>query len=1131
MPPLPTPSTEQDVAPGSDAATAAAALPHAQPHQRLRWAMHGALLAVALLLLAAGLQAWQGEQRRASDAELINLAGAQRMLSQRVALLALQAPDDNGLALDTALARSQDDALRIEALLAPGGAALPDALANAVLHWQATRERLWYQAHILARQSADGATTRRAGAALRLRAEAERTLNAAQALVTEIQRHADTKSASASRGLLLAAGLSSGLLLLLAGAVVEPAARFVRRSHQRLAEQAAHLARLALVARHTHNLVVIADTRRRITWVNEAFTRITGYALAEAVGQKPADLLQTPAVDPATVLRMRSAMDQGLGVRVELLNRSKHGRDYWLDVDIQPLHDGAGRLTGFIAVQTDITAQVSIRQNLRALLDALPTGVVQQDASGRFVEANQAAAQMLGLTQDQLLGRSAVDNRWRTVRDDMSPYPGAQHPITRSARDGASVRSDSVGVLTPDGEQRWLLVNSEPLRDAAGAVAGAVACFIDVTEQRAQRTLLQLALQAAAIGTWQWRVDTDKRQWSAASCAMLGYSVDAFTPLLPHWRERIHPQDRPQMEAKLQAHLDNPATPYRCEMRVAHAQGHWVWVQAYGSVVERDVSNQALRMVGVHIDVSERKRHEQQLQTSAWTDTLTGLPNRARLLQRLGERIALQRSGAGGHFALLFLDFDRFKQVNDSLGHAAGDALLCQIAQRLRAALRQGEMVLGQPSLGPADGDANADGTDTLHRGDLAARYGGDEFVVLLGDLHDPADAATVAERLLQVLARPYDIGPQRVHSSASIGLVTSTQTQDDVDPAHADLAPTDVAQACLSTDDLAERLLRQADTAMYAAKQSGRGRWLQFEPRMQAQARSRADVEGELHNALERDELFVVYQPVLDLPAQGNQHGQHNPNNQHGCAGVEALVRWRHPAHGVMPPLQFVPAAEDAGLIGALGLFVLRSACHQFMRWRLDLGAQAPSVLAVNLSIAQLRDPGLVAQVQQVLADCAMPAAALQLEVTESLAAQDPVARSRLHGLKALGVKLALDDFGSGYSSLACLQQLPVDTVKIDRSFVVEAERSEYHRAVIEATVRVARTLRMATVAEGIETAEQASLISRLGCDRGQGFLYCRPLDADALTAWLVARPVQHSPHTPHTPQAAPLLALVARA
>ena len=1080
-----------------------AASGHRLPHQRLRWAMHGALLLIALVLMAAGWQAWQGEQRRATDAELINLAGAQRMLSQRVALLALQAPADNGQALDNTLSQSQADALQIETLLAPGGSAslsrLPPKLAGALAQWQNARERLWYQAHNLVRQGADSPPARRASAVQRLRTEAETSLAAAQGLVAEIQQHADTKSAAALQGLLLGAGLSCSVLLLLAGLVVEPAARVVRRNHQRLAEQADHLARLALVARHTHNLVVIADSLRRVTWVNEAFTRVTGYTLAEAVGRKPAELLQTAALDAATLQRMREALGQNQGVRLELLNRSKLGRDYWLDMDIQPLQDSNGQATGFIAVLTDITAQINNRQHLRALLDTLPTGVVQQDGNGNFVEANHAAAQMLGLNHEQLLGRSAVDGRWRTVRDDLSPYPGDQHPITRSARDGTSVRGDSMGVVTAQGEQRWLLVNSEPLRDTAGRLAGAVACFTDVTEQRAQRTLLQLALQAAAIGTWQWHTDTNKRQWSAASCAMLGYSVEGFAPLLATWRDRIHPQDRAHVEASLQAHMANPAVPYNCEMRVAHAQGGWVWVQACGSVVERDSAGLAQRLVGVHIDISERKRHEQQLQTSAWTDTLTGLPNRARLLQRLGARITRQRSGDAGHFALLFLDFDRFKQVNDTLGHAAGDALLCQIAQRLRAALRQGD-ALGHGGPGQAAGQAALDVLDSPHGDHLAARYGGDEFVVLLDHLAEPADAARVAERLLQVLARPYDIGPQRVHSSASIGLVSSDQ-----------------AQADLPVATLADRLLRDADSAMYAAKQSGRGRWLQYEPRMQQHANSRADGEGALHHALQRDALFVVYQPVQDL---------HAAPGQPACAGVEALVRWRHPAHGVMPPQQFVPVAEDAGLIGALGLFVLRSACRQFMRWRLDLGAQAPSLLAVNLSVAQLRDPALVDQVQQILADCAMPAAALQLEVTESLAAQDPVARSRLHGLKSLGIQLVLDDFGSGYSSLAFLHQLPVDMVKIDRSFIAEAERSKYHRALIEATVRVARTLRMRTVAEGIETRTQAELMRRLGCDFGQGYLYCKPLEAAALSTWLAARPLPQ----PHSAPAAPQLALVVR-
>ena len=437
----------------------------------------------------------------------------------------------------------------------------------------------------------------------------------------------------------------------------------------------------------------------------------------------------------------------------------------------------------------------------------------------------------------------------------------------------------------------------------------------------------------------------------------------------------------------------------------------------------------------------------------------------------LQQTVAAWQADHRQHFALMFLDFDRFKQVNDTLGHAAGDELLRQIAQRLQGALR------GRHS---GRGAAGQRGNATL------ARLGGDEFVVLLTALAQPGDAAAVADRLLQVLAQPYAVRGQRLHSSASIGVVTSAQPVADADG-----------------------LLRDADTAMYEAKRSGRGRWVLFKPRMQAQVAQRASLEADLHDALGRDELFVVYQPMLALDSLAGARG---------CAGVEALVRWRHPARGVVAPGQFIGVAEEAGLIGALGQFVLRTACQQHMRWRLDLGERAPGVLAVNLSVAQMRQPGLAEQVRKVLAECAMPAASLQLEVSESLATQDPTAQRCLRELKALGVRLALDDFGAGWSSLASLHQLPVDVVKIDRSVVVEAQRSDYHRALIEATVRVAATLRLATVAEGIETDAQSALVSALGCGLGQGYLYSRPLDAGALGAWLAERapPLRRSGSAP---------------
>ncbi len=1037
------------------------------PDRRLRWAMHGALLVIALVLAAAGWTAWRGERQRSTDAELINLAGAQRMLSQRVALLAIQRTTDNNHDFQLTLDRAQREAARIEHLLGlrdtQQAAALPAPLTQAVRQWQQACERLWSLAHGWARMADAGATAPNVVlTTVPLRIEADTALRAAQTLVAEIQRHADAKATAAMQRLAFFAAFGTALLIALALGVVEPAARFVRRQHQRLAGQAAQLERLALVAEHTHNLVIVTDVARRVVWVNPAFTRFSGHSLDEAMGRNPAELLQSPTTDQATLLRMRLAMNAGQGVRAELLSRSHDGRDCWLDIDIQPLHDAHGTLSGFIAVEADITAQVMQRERLRTLFDALPAGVVEQDASGAIVDANRAAEQVLGLTREQLLGRLSVDDRWRTVREDLSPYPGEDYAIARSLRDGVSVRADSMGLLTPQGEQRWLFINSDPLRDTAGEVTGAVACFIDVTEQRNQRILLHLALKAADIGTWQWHVDNDDRQWNAASCGMLGYSVEEFKPLLSTWRDRIHSEDRPHFQAVLGAHLEDPRTPYRCEVRVRHRAGHWVWVHIVGAVVEQDHAGKMRRMVGVQIDISERKRQEQQLQLSATTDSLTGLPNRAALVRRLQETIGHWHADPQRHFALLFLDFDRFKQVNDTLGHAAGDELLRQIAARLQGTLRPGDAV----------GRVGAEHT--------AARLGGDEFVVLLEGLQHPveADASAVADRLLQVLARPYEVNGHRVHSSASIGVVTSERPFENADS-----------------------LLRDADTAMYEGKQNGRGRWVMFEPHMHEQVSRRATVEADLRLALERDELFVVYQPVVSLD---------DPLCERGAFGVEALVRWRHPVRGIVPPVQFITVAEESGLIGALGQFVLQTACRQFMRWRLDLGDQAPTLLAVNLSVAQLRQFDLVEQVEQTLQACSMPAAALQLEVTESLAAQDPLVQGRLRDLKALGVKLALDDFGTGYSSLACLHQLPVDTVKIDRSFIVEAERSEYHRALIEATVRVARTLRMSTVAEGIETTGQADLIASLGCDRGQGYLYSKPLETDALTRWITSRAPQ---------------------
>jgi len=453
---------------------------------------------------------------------------------------------------------------------------------------------------------------------------------------------------------------------------------------------------------------------------------------------------------------------------------------------------------------------------------------------------------------------------------------------------------------------------------------------------------------------------------------------------------------------------------------------------------------------------------DQRLRAAARIDVLTQMPNRA-AVQELLARAVESSAGSGRQFAVLFLNCDRFKQINDSLGHAAGDEVLGLMAERLRLTLRQQHR--GLPDAGQAEPD-------------MAGRIGGDEFAVVVSALRTADDVQRIAQRLLVVLGKPYAVHGRQLHADVSIGIVLQPQMTGDAD-----------------------RILQDASIAMREAKRLGGGRSVVFESSMHDRAQARGAMEMALRRALAQEELFVVYQPVVDL-----QHDGADPALPPHAAGIEALVRWRHPERGLVPPLDFIGIAEACGLISQVGEFVLRTACRQFMRWQAALGAAAPRLLAVNLSRAQLLEPGFVDIVSRTLASCDMRPEQLQLEVTESLAAQDHAVQAELRALQALGLTLALDDFGTGYSSLSSLHQLPVTTVKIDRSFVSEAVTSAHHRLLIEVTISVARSLGMATVAEGIETREQGALLRRLGCHKGQGYFFSRPLAADDLARWALA-------------------------
>jgi diguanylate cyclase (GGDEF)-like protein len=437
------------------------------------------------------------------------------------------------------------------------------------------------------------------------------------------------------------------------------------------------------------------------------------------------------------------------------------------------------------------------------------------------------------------------------------------------------------------------------------------------------------------------------------------------------------------------------------------------------------------------------QKSEERLSSLAYHDTLTGLPNRLLFHDRLALAVA-QSPRHGKGLAVLFMDVDRFKVINDSLGHSVGDRLIREVAARLRACVREGDTV---------------------------ARLGGDEFTVLLPDVGQAVDAAKVAGKVLDVIRVPFDIDGREIFVTSSMGI---------------SLYPDDGRDA--------ETLVKNADAAMYRAKEQGRDRYLLYTPALNATALERLALESSLRKALPNDELLLHYQPIVDV-ATRRVHG------------VEALLRWNHPELGLVPPADFIPLAEVTGLILAMGPWVLRTACAQARAWQeLHPGLR----VAVNLSARQFQEPGLVGHVTDALADTGLDPRLLQLEITESSAMQNAQAAIQtLRELKALGVGLSIDDFGTGYSSLSYLRRFPIDTLKIDQSFIRDIGADPDDAAIASAIIALARTLKLSVVAEGVETAEQLAFVARHGCDQTQGYLFSRPLSAQRC-ADLLAAPVK---------------------
>ena len=554
-------------------------------------------------------------------------------------------------------------------------------------------------------------------------------------------------------------------------------------------------------------------------------------------------------------------------------------------------------------------------------------------------------------------------------------------------------------------------------------------------------------------------VDGDGRRLynSPAYLKVLGYSPEDLNATSSI--EQIHPDDRPRvLKAAEKARLSGQGE--RMEYRVRHKDGSWRTLESTASPI-RNEKGQTDKLVIVNRDITDRKRAEEMLAHNAFHDGLTNLPNRALFLDRLQQALTLSKRHPNYKFAVLLIDVDEFKIINDSLGHAAGDDLLIQIGQRLKESVRRADTVSRPRTSDVPDRPAN---DDTL------ARLGGDEFTILLDDIRDPIEAVRVAERMQAELAIPFVVNQQGIVISASIGIAAST-----------------------SPHTHAEDLLRDADIAMYRAKRAGKACCEVSDTAMHENAVKRLQLETDLRKALDQGQFRVYYQPIVSL-----QTGK--------ITGFEALTRWQRP-EGILAPIAFIAVAEETGLIIPMNRQLLREACQHLRSWQSEFPSDSPLTMSVNITSREFVQPDLVSEIRKSLDQTGVDPGCLQLEIIETIAMGDAEKSGHvLAQLKALGVRLSIDDFGTGYSSLSRLRRIPVDTLKIDRAFISNMDTDPENREIVRAIIVLAHNLGLKVVAEGTEKEEHIDLLKQFNCEMAQGYLFSRPADDQAMLKLLAS-------------------------
>ncbi|HEX7151940.1 MAG TPA: EAL domain-containing protein [Thermoanaerobaculia bacterium] len=776
----------------------------------------------------------------------------------------------------------------------------------------------------------------------------------------------------------------------------------------------------------------------RMLECNDAMARMLGFDTREEfLALRAGDLYHEPGERERFIELVRS---RGAISNIEVCLRRRDGRSVWLLESVHLLRDDDGEeiLEGTVIDITDRKlAENALRESemrYRTLVERMREGLAQNDTNGVIQFVNERLCEMTGYSREEMVGRHPLDF--------LLAFPKEDGPLMRQKTalrmQGISDQYE-IRVRRKDGIVLWLEIGAAPVFDGHGNVIGSIGVHNDVTARRAAEAALR-----ESEGRYRLMAENSTDVISRSTIeGRIVYASDAIRHLLGYEPvevvgrssfDFIAPEDHPIVR-RATFSLDAAVGTTTYSYRAIRKDGSLVWFESTSRALVDPHSGNVEEIVSVTRDITERKTAEEQIEYQAYHDALTGLPNRLLFRDRL--TVALAHAKRQQHLlAAMFLDLDRFKYVNDTLGHSVGDELLKAIAVRLQSMLRE---------------------EDTI------ARMGGDEFTILLADLASAEDAAKIAQKLIDAIAQPVHLEGQDLYITTSIGIA---------------LYPNDGASA--------EQLLQNADNAMYRAKEAGRNGYQLCTPAMNSRALERLSLENALRRAIDRGELVLHYQPQIRL-------------EDRSVTGMEALLRWNRPGMGLVSPATFIPIAEETRLIVPIGEWVLREACRQAKLWQ---RTRFPSLrMAVNLSARQFQQSDLRKVIVSALEESGLSPSSLELEITESTAMLNTDRTiATLRELREIGVKIAVDDFGTGHSSLSYLRHFPIDRVKIDREFVQELDASRSNRAIVSAVINMAHGLHLGVTAEGVETEAQMQFLAEVGCEEVQGFLFGRPVHPDNL-------------------------------